>query len=339
MALSETDLGTMLDVARIAVAIVVLGVASWTDVRTRKVPNAVWYAAAAAGIVILLLDLEELPDGLSFLGWTLLAFPLAAVFAVTVTGGELWPVMPEDEEDPGRELTPREARVYVADMAVSAVLIVASVAILVLVHGKLETNDRPMGPFWSVVSAVLMIAVALGLYLARLIHGGGDAKALMTLAVIFPAYPALAGMPLLDVPAGMELLFPFAITVLIDAAIITAITPLGFLAVSAYRGSVRLPEALFGYPVPVDEVEGRHLWLMYETAEGSRELRRRLWPRRSKAAEDARARALEVLRERGDAKVYVSPKIPFMVPLLVGLLLAVTVGNVVTGLIWALVGL
>jgi prepilin signal peptidase PulO-like enzyme (type II secretory pathway) len=64
-----------------------------------------------------------------------------------------------------------------------------------------------------------------------------------------------------------------------------------------------------------------------------------LWPGRSDRAEKARARALEVLRARGEPRVYVSPKLPFMVPMLAGLLLAVVVGNVVLGLVWALVGL
>jgi hypothetical protein len=72
--------------------------------------------------------------------------------------------------------------------------------------------------------------------------------------------------------------------------------------------------------------------------EGDDEPRRRLWPRRSKGAEEARERALRHFEERGDAFVYVSPKLPFMVPMLVGLVLAAVVGNIVTGLMWGLVG-
>ncbi len=332
MALSGTDASTTIDIARIIVAIIALGLASYTDIRTRKVPNTLWYVTAGIGVGLLVVDLSMLEGST---GWyLLLAFPVAAVFAVVVTGGELWPVMPSDEEDQDRELTPSEARVYVADLVVSAILLVTSVAILVLAYYNLSDT----GPYWFIVSSVMMIVVALGFYLARILHGGGDAKALMTLAVLFPIYPLADTFSLLETPAGMDLLFPFALAVLINAAIITALLPIAFIIVSAIRGPLAFPEALFGYPVPPDDVDETRMWLLYEAGEGSIELTRRLWPRRSKAANEARARALAIIRDRHEATVYVSPKIPFMVPMLIGLFLAIFLGNIITGLIWTLSG-
>ena len=332
MALSGTDASTAIDIARIFVAIIALGLASVSDIRTRKVPNTLWYVTAGIGVGLLVVDLSLLEGST---GWyLLLAFPVAAVFAVVVTGGELWPVMPADEEDQDRELTPSEARVYIADLGVSVILLVVSVAILVLAYDNLSDT----GPYWYIVSSVMMIVVALGLYLARILHGGGDAKALMTLAVLFPIYPLEDTFPLLETPAGMDLLFPFAMAVLINAAIITALLPLAFIIISAARGPLRFPEALFGYPVPPDDVDEKRMWLLYETEEGSSELTRRLWPRRGKAADEARARALAIFRDRQEAIVYVSPKIPFMVPMLIGLILAIFIGNIITGLLWALLG-
>lgn len=332
MALSGTDASTTIDVARILVAMVALGLASVSDIRTRKVPNMLWYVTAGIGVGLLVVDLSLLEGST---GWyVLLAFPVAAVFAVVVTGGELWPVMPADEEDQDRELTPSEARLYIADLVVSVILLVASVAILILAYDNLSDT----GPYWYIISSVMMIAVALGLYMARMLHGGGDAKALMTLAVLFPIYLLGDTYPLLETPAGMDLLFPFALAVLINAAIITALLPLAFIILSAARGPLRFPEALFGYPVPPDDVDETRMWLLYEAEEGSEELTRRLWPRRSKTADEARARALAIVRDRHEAIVYVSPKIPFMVPMLIGLVLAIFLGNVVTGLLWALLG-
>ena len=332
MALSGTDAATTIDVARIFIALVALGIASVTDLRTRKVPNIIWYGAAAAGTCLLLWDLSNLDGPAS---WNLaLALPVAAVFAVVVTGGELWPVMPADEEDQDRELTPEEARIYIADLVVSCVLIVLSIAVLVLAYDRVEDQ----GAFWYVISSVMMIAIALGLYLTRLLHGGGDAKALMTLAVLFPIHPLGDALPMLEVPAGLQLVFPFSLGVLINAAIITALAPLAFITISASRGPLRFPEALFGIPVPIDEVEDRQVWLMYEVEEGSQQVSRRLWPRRSSQAEAARSRALTLLKEQREERVYVSPKIPFMVPMFVGLIVTVVVGNIVTGLLWLGIG-
>jgi Flp pilus assembly protein protease CpaA len=47
MALAGTDASTYIDVLRLFVALVALGVASLTDLRTRKVPNVLWYITAA----------------------------------------------------------------------------------------------------------------------------------------------------------------------------------------------------------------------------------------------------------------------------------------------------
>jgi preflagellin peptidase FlaK len=332
MALSGTDASTALDLARIMVGVAALGVASLTDMRTRTVPNPLWYIAAAIGVGLLVADLAMVEPST---GWhMLLAFPVAAVFAVTVTGGELWPVMPEDEEDEDRELTPEEARVYMADLAVSAVLVIASIAVLFLARDRLgEATD--VYPY--IVGSVVTIGLALVFYLTRVLHGGGDAKALMTLAVIFPIQPLGEIFPLLEVPEEM-MLVPFSLGVLINGAIIAAISPLAFVVMSASKGRLRFPEALFGYPVPVDEVEGEHLWLMYEAEEGSEEVTRRIWPRRSKAAEEARARALALFKDRHEDMVYVSPKIPFMVPLLIGLVLGIFLGNILFGIMWAILG-
>jgi preflagellin peptidase FlaK len=333
MALSGTDASTAVDAARIFVALVALGLASVSDLRTRKVPNPLWYVTGAVGLLLLAVDLAMVEDASA---WDLaLVLPVAAVLAVTITGGELWPVMPPDEEDQDRELTPKEARVYIADLAVSAALLASSAAVLYIAPDHVADEEH----YWYVLSSVLMILLALGLYIARVLHGGGDAKALMTLAVLFPIAPLGATFPLLYVPEVMELLFPFALAVLINAAIITALMPVAFLAISASRGPLRFPEALFGYPVPPDTVDDTRMWLLHEARGEDEGLERRLWPRRSKAAAEARTRALELMRARGEERVYVSPKLPFMVPMLAGLLLAIFLGNIITSVLAALMNL
>jgi hypothetical protein len=331
VALTSDEGALALDVARFLVAIVVLSAVSVTDIRWRRAPNVAWYVAAAIGTAILAVDLWMTGGGGAAVA---LAFPVAAIFVVVVTGGELLPVMPDDEPDPDRELTPREARIYIADLAVSAVLVISSLAVMWASASTLEDD----GPVWAVASSAATMLLAVLFYAARLLHGGGDAKALMALAVLFPTYPALGGLPLLDMPAGMDLLFPFALTVLIDAAVLVVLSPLVFLAISARRGPVRLPEALFGYPVAPDGVDASREWLMYELDEAG-QLRRHLWPRRSKAATEARARALDRLKAQGEPRVYVSPKVPFMVPMLAGLLVAAFAGNLVLGAVLALAGL
>lgn len=330
MAVSDGDWSTALDAARLLVGLVALAIASMTDVRTRRVPNALWYVTAAVGVGLLVADLAMVDGGGA---WAVaLAFPVAAVFAVVVTGGELWPVMADDDPDPGRELTGPEARVYVGDIVASASLLALSVAVMYLASRRL---DDP-APLWRATGAVTIILLALALYYLRLLHGGGDAKALMTLAVLFPTAPLAGALPLIPLPPEAGLVFPFALVVLVDAALLVVLAPIAFLAMSARRGPFRLPEALFGHPVPVEAYDESRMWLLHEAGEEDGTMRRRIWPRRSKAAAEARARALKALRDRGEARVYVSPKLPFMVPMLGGLLVAAVVGNIVMGVVWAL---
>jgi Flp pilus assembly protein protease CpaA len=328
MALSGTDTGNVVDVARIVLALCALAFASWTDLRTRKVPNGLWYVTAGVAAVILLFDLAQVEDG--NIWYLALAFPVIALFAVVVTGGELWPVMSDDEDDPDRELTREESRVYIIDLVLSAILLVVAVAILVLAHGHLDNRD----PYWAVVSSMLMIALALGLYIGRFLHGGGDAKALMTLAVVFPIIPF--GEPFLwAIGAEADALFPFSLAILVNAAIITALLPIFFLVVSNLRGPVRMPEAFFGYPVDISAFDEKRMWLLYELPEEGGALSRRLWPRRSKAAIAARARALAQLKDSQEPRVYITPKIPFMVPMLIAIPFSLVVGNIILGLmVW-----
>lgn len=331
MAVSDGDWSTALDAARLMVGLVALAIASMTDLRTRRVPNVLWYGTAAAGVGLLVADLAMVDGGGA---WAVaLALPVAAVFAVVVTGGELWPVMPDDDPDPGRELTRAEARVYIADIAASVALLAASAAVMFLASRHLADP----APLWRATGSVTVILLGLALYYLRLLHGGGDAKALMTLAVLFPTAPLAGAFPLIGLPPEADLVFPFALVVLVDAALLVVLSPVVFLAISASRGPLRIPEALFGYPVPVGAYDETRMWLLHEAAEDGT-LTRRIWPRRSKAASEARARALKAMRDRGDERVYASPKLPFMVPMLGGLLVAAVVGNIIMGAIWLLAG-
>jgi Flp pilus assembly protein protease CpaA len=333
MAVSGTEASLVIDALRLLVALVALGVASLTDLRTRKVPNSVWYVAGGIGVVLLATDMAALEDGGP---WALaLTFPVAAFFIVVVTGGELWPVLPPDEPDPERELSKEEARVYVADLAVSAVLIAVAVVILFLAAGRLDDPE----PLWQVAGSVLLILLALGFYIARLLHGGGDAKALMTLAVLFPALPFPDTLPVMGINEQMSLVFPFALSVLVNAALITVFLPLVFMAICAVRGPFKLPEALFGYPVEPGALDPDRMWLLYELEAQDAEIKRVLWPRRSEAAKEARAQALERMHSRGDQAVYMSPKLPFMVPMFIALLLTVIVGNIIFWVILSMAGL
>lgn len=160
------------------------------------------------------------------------------------------------------------------------------------------------------VAAVLAGAFYL-LWRLRL-FGGADAKALIVLAALAPFPPGngLAVQPALDALANGSLLM---LTV-----------PFAFLAANLVRGDLRLPAALLGRRIPLARARQRHVWPMQRadpTAPGG--LRWRYWQRLTGNL-DAEFDALERL---GIPAVWVTPKVPFMLLLLAGWLLAWRWGN------------
>lgn len=190
----------------------------------------------------------------------------------------------------------------------------------------IELTLDPSGTLarWPYLAGALaLMALVYGLWWVGLIAGGADAKALMALAVLLPFPLALAdGMPLLASP------LPGGFTVLGNSLIAFLLVPLGFLLWNVAHGDLRAPHLLLGMKKRASDVRRGHQWPM-EVVDETGARRTRLFASRMSDHEIeetfARVQAL------GDERVWVSPKIPFMIPILAGLLLAFFVGDLLVG--------
>ncbi len=150
--------------------------------------------------------------------------------------------------------------------------------------------------------------------------GGADAKGMMLLAWLWPGMPDLiAGrtIPVLDI--------------LVNASLAALVFPIVFVVWNLVRGDIAVPAMLFGTRMARAKAEQRFVWPMQrlvETDEGLR-LRWRFWQRPSEGLDAVYGR----LRVAGIDMVWVTPKIPFMIPLTVGAIVAWRFGNVV---LWVL---
>lgn len=164
-----------------------------------------------------------------------------------------------------------------------------------------------------------------------LIAGGADAKALMALALLLPFPLALDALPLWH--AGVPV--PGAFSVLGNSLVVFLVIPAAFLLWNVTHGDLRLPHAFLGLKRKAADVRRGHHWPM-ETVDADGERRTRLFASRMEPSEVeetfARVQAL------GDERVWVTPKVPFMVPLLAGFLLAFVVGDLMTGTIASVMG-
>ncbi|HUR25187.1 MAG TPA: prepilin peptidase [Candidatus Thermoplasmatota archaeon] len=166
-------------------------------------------------------------------------------------------------------------------------------------------------------------AVVAGLMYAfwRLrLFGGADAKALMVLAFLapWPSPSAASVQPALDALANGSFLM-LAAPVLMAAA-------------NLARGRLAFPAMLLGHPVPIEKARASHVWPM-QVVRPDGSLGWRFWQRAGLESLDAE---YDALARAGQAHVWVTAKVPFLVPLAVGLALSWTWGNLAVLLTQAL---
>ncbi len=282
-----------------------LAIAALADWRTRRVGNRLWIGLATLGLLLLAVELNVIGAGLPRYALLIAA---AALFYPIFFGEPL-----RDE----RGFHFRPVRAFALGGA--GALMLGSVALAVN-----ESPDERMA-YAQLLTMPLLVLLYQGLYRMRLLHGGADAKAMIAITLLVPTYPDASPFPLFrpgpTVEPAMALFFPFSLVVLVDAAILFLAFPVAFLLYNGVRGDLRFPQALFGYRRDLETLPP-HVWLMERIdAEGQRVLV--LLPRREKDQAEQVGR----LREHGVARTWVQPKIPFMIPLLVGFGMAFLVGN------------
>lgn len=177
---------------------------------------------------------------------------------------------------------------------------------------------------WPYLLFVPGFAAAIyGLWYFGLLAGGADAKALMALGVLLPFPVALA----VGVPPWQSVM-PGAFAVLGNSLLAFMLIPLGFLLWNLAHGDARFPLLVLGVKRRAGDVRRGHVWPM-EVVDETGARRSRLFASRMSDSEIDEAFAR--VQALGDERVWVSPKIPFMLPLLAGFLLAFLVGDVLMG--------
>ncbi len=171
-----------------------------------------------------------------------------------------------------------------------------------------------------IVMFIMMIFIR-ALHGAKIIRGRADARALMTVALLQPLYPQFYSFPIFR-PEYVELVqltFPFVFLVLLYSAFAALIYLLFVLFRNLLRGDVGFPEMFIGYRIPLDRVNKEQVWLMERIVDGEHVLY--VHPHEH-SDED-----LKKLKEFGRDRVWVQPKIPFVIYITAGLVLAYLVGN------------
>ena len=166
---------------------------------------------------------------------------------------------------------------------------------------------------------IIMIVVYILFYIG-LIFGGADAKAIMSLAILCPFWPSLFNFP--QHPSMM----PFPWTIFSNSIVIFLLIPPSFLLYNIIKREVELPFALLGYKMDIEEARKRFVWPLEKIVDGKRKLV--IMPEDFDTSEH-----LKELEEHGLKRIWVTPKVPFMIPLLIGFVLAYTYGDILFSIV------
>jgi hypothetical protein len=162
------------------------------------------------------------------------------------------------------------------------------------------------------------------MFMFSLIAGGADAKGLLTLVVLFPVAPALSGLPLVQAAPLAVLAVPFALAAFFNGAIILVAARLPVAPiVSLRRGQFRFPDSFFGVPKPVQQVDLEREWILGAVVDGQFSPKR--VPTHGSHSDEKQREALQFLKDKGQATVFVSPRLPFMVYLVAGFIALIVV--------------
>lgn len=321
MPVLASDVQVVLNAIRVLAAVTVLGYAAYKDHKVREVKDEAWMVMEVLGLG--LISAELLVTGASWLQYMFL-IPIFTVLAYAFFG------VPEPKKVLKGSI-PDIAWCFV--YALSVGILVAYMYMEVIKPDQLSYQTKMLLPI-LILTLIYYLMYYASFGGIHLLHGGADAKGMIAITVLLPVYPLMFGLPLMDRMFDTVLyfphfeyfrfftFFPFSLSVLMNAAFIPL---LYYLIVFPVRNIARKDLGLpmfFGYKMPLDMIEKSHVWLM-QRCDKKYNQRIVLFPAKLPNPKGD----LRRLKEDGVEKAWVTPKVPFMIPILLGLIILIVFGN------------
>jgi len=173
---------------------------------------------------------------------------------------------------------------------------------------------------WYLVFIPIMILLIYAFFQMRLLFGGADAKALMALAILIPIQPSIRNYPI------WTSFWPGSWTVFCNAVLLFLVIPLSLLIYNIMKRNIQFPHVLLGYKMSVEKAKQTFVWPLERIKDGKRKLS--YMPKEFDADKE-----LAEFEKLGITEIWVTPKIPFMIPLLVGFIVAFFPGDLLMQLV------
>ncbi len=163
--------------------------------------------------------------------------------------------------------------------------------------------------------------------------GGADAKSLIVISIILPSYPAFSGFGF-DFPLNKPLLDLFSFGILGNAVLLTVVVPLGLAVYNISRMGLHIDNPLYifiGYKSSIPDLANKHIKLIQSIKEENGHVKFQ-FRRGGIGINEEVISDLKALLKKGLIKdeVWVTPGLPFMIPITLGFFVAVFYGDIMT---------
>jgi preflagellin peptidase FlaK len=167
----------------------------------------------------------------------------------------------------------------------------------------------------------IMIGLVYAFFQMRLIFGGADAKALMAIAILTPLEPSISQFPLWS-----GSFMPFSWSIFSNSIIIFLFIPISLLIFNLAKRDIQFPFVFLGYKLDIKTARKKFVWPLERLVDGKRKFV--TMPNSFEVDEE-----YDLFEKNGISKVWVTPKIPFMIPLFIGFIAAFIIGDILFFLI------
>jgi len=165
----------------------------------------------------------------------------------------------------------------------------------------------------------IMIGLMYVLFQLGLIFGGADAKALMALAILVPIEPTISSFPL------WKSFMPYPWVIFSNSVIIFLFIPISLLIYNLVKRNFGFPYSFVGYRMKITKAKEKFVWPLEKIIDGKRKFM--YMPKDFDIKEE-----LNEFEKLGIEEIWVTPKVPFMIPLLVGFICTFILGDILTHL-------
>lgn len=169
--------------------------------------------------------------------------------------------------------------------------------------------------------------------------GGADAKSLIMMSIILPVYPKIQlfnyNFPIN--PPNPNFIDIFALGIFGNAVLLTIVVPLGLAIYNIIKFGVKIDKPLYifiGYKSKIADLANKHIKLIQDHEESDGRINSR-FKRGGVEVNDETINKLHNLHKKGliEEYVWVTPSIPFMIPITIGFFVAIFYGDLIFELV------